>query len=223
MEHMGHVEQQALEGVIRVEAEGGGNTNPPLSTAQAREEQSRYWLFTSYETLDTMKELLDSVEYIIGKEVCPTTGRLHLQGFIRADKRIRPLERFGKGKTHWTRMKLKKGWSVRTAIDNNINYCSKEGDVVTKGFETELEDNERYDDYKLIDELQKLNKITLRQVSEHIFKLMFKTKKLKMITTRSAQKDYVLKIYYQISECDNFDWFPKKEMTMEETLKAIGL
>lgn len=56
-----------------------------------------------------------------GLETCPTTGRLHQQGWLLLDKNIRfkALKKFFCGTIHWEKM--------GGTIQENITYCSKEG------------------------------------------------------------------------------------------------
>lgn len=68
------------------------------------------------------------VGYVIGEEICPTTGTPHLQGYAEFKTKIR-----------WTAFKnLPKGieWQPRARYAtkrNNLDYCSKEGKFVSWG------------------------------------------------------------------------------------------
>lgn len=59
------------------------------------------------------------MKYIIGHETCPTTGKKHLQGYIEAETKFRPLEKFKEKDVHWEKRKGTR--------EQNIKYCSKEG------------------------------------------------------------------------------------------------
>lgn len=107
------------------------------------------WCFTlnnyTQEDADCLLALVpDKLTYVFfGKEVAPTTGTPHLQGFVVVPKRmektgvikIKPLD-----KAHVTAM--------RKEIDKNVEYCSKEGStweagvrpVSKQGKRTDLED-----------------------------------------------------------------------------------
>lgn len=118
---------------------GGGNTiSPPKRSSLAKN-----WCFTynNYmeNSLDLICKSFDSDKslnsrYIIGKEI-GESGTPHLQGFITCAKKIRPIERFKLNKSiHWE--------SARGSIEDNIAYCSKDGDFICKGLEVESEDEE---------------------------------------------------------------------------------
>lgn len=65
-------------------------------------------------------------KFIIGNEVCPTTQKKHYQGFIHLKKPMRPTE-----------LKLPMNPHIEPCKgneDQNIKYCSKEGDYYKEGF-----------------------------------------------------------------------------------------
>lgn len=86
---------------------------------------AKRWCFTDYK--DTFEYDEATMEYLIyGREVCPTTGRKHLQGFVcfKQQKRLSALKKMSNG-THWE--------VARGSVADNDKYCSKEGDFVTFG------------------------------------------------------------------------------------------
>jgi len=90
---------------------------------------SKRWLFTlnNYSPEDVTKLSLDNFTYVIaGKEVAPTTGTPHLQGYaiFRSNKRLAALKKLFPT-AHWT---MAKG-----STDENIEYCQKDGDFVEFG------------------------------------------------------------------------------------------
>jgi len=93
---------------------------------------AKNWCFTLNNYTDLHLSVLDSFpcSYIIyGKEVAPTTGTPHLQGYVQLEKKLR----LG-GLTKL----LQANWLVaKGSPDQNITYCSKEGDVYTRGTPTE--------------------------------------------------------------------------------------
>lgn len=101
----------------------GGNTSSPKSRAVP----SKKWCFTAFEsemeTLETKVTSDPNILYGFGRETCPTTGKVHLQGFINSKTKIRPVEYFKTKTTHWEKMK--------GSINENIKYCSKEGNYKT--------------------------------------------------------------------------------------------
>lgn len=101
-----------------------GNTINP-----ARIPASKKWCFTFFPADDFDLAPLSTLlsregRYMFGEEICPETKRKHLQGWIEFKTKVRPMERIKllKG-AHWEKMK--------GSIDDNINYCSKEGKVHT--------------------------------------------------------------------------------------------
>lgn len=98
----------------------GGNTKPPPKRCVP----SKRWCFTrnnydddEVETLETLFKL-HSIEYIFGEEV-GEEGTPHLQGYIEAPVKIRPVEKLGLKKYHWERAKGNRM--------SNMEYCSKDG------------------------------------------------------------------------------------------------
>lgn len=98
-----------------------GNT----SNQSGRVVPSKLWCFTAYNTsVEEMKELIGNFgNYLFGEEICPTTGKNHLQGFIEFSVKTRPLEKIKNKNIHWEKIKGSK--------EDNIKYCSKEGKVHT--------------------------------------------------------------------------------------------
>lgn len=68
-------------------------------------------------------DLRTAGEYIFGEEKCPSTGRLHLQGYINFKTKCRPLERFEIYGAHWEKCK--------GTLQQNWVYCTKDGKVHT--------------------------------------------------------------------------------------------
>lgn len=107
-----------------------GNTNSSRVVDDLKEKRivpSKRWSFTAFDKMEMMeikkKVLLEDMLYIIGTEMCPTTKKVHYQGYLESDSKIRPTEKFGTITTHWEKSK-----GDRKA---NIKYCSKEGIVDT--------------------------------------------------------------------------------------------
>lgn len=93
---------------------------------------SKKWCFTwnNYPS-DYHKILIDKLIeikalYIYGKEV-GEEGTPHLQGFVMFDKKVRPLSVVKDKRIHWEKTK--------GSVDDNITYCSKEGDWKSNGLE----------------------------------------------------------------------------------------
>lgn len=91
--------------------------------------RSRAFVFTIQNWTEEHTALLDAVQcrYIIyGKEVAPTTGTRHLQGYIyyKSAKTLRSLRR----QLHPHHVEVARGDSAA-----NRTYCSKDGDFVERG------------------------------------------------------------------------------------------
>lgn len=102
-----------------------GNTKPKQVSP------AKHWLFTYFYDESTFNEkhlcdLLSSSSnfYIFGYEVCPTTNKRHLQGYVEFKTKLRPASMFDKT-IHWEKRKGNK--------DQNIEYCKKEGNYVING------------------------------------------------------------------------------------------
>lgn len=108
------------------EAEGGGNTKPPL---KVRISAAKLWCFTLNNYTNVMLAELASLfqsyncEWIIGKEV-GDSGTPHLQGFIYFNCKggVRPMEKVKNKSIHWEKCKGNKY--------ENITYCKKDGDYI---------------------------------------------------------------------------------------------
>lgn len=88
---------------------------------------------------------------ILGKEICPSTKRLHLQGYVETWKKIRQTglkKIFGENSMH-----IKQAMTDRAT---NVNYCKKDGDffvfneVTTLMEELEIIISNGTDEYKLM-------------------------------------------------------------------------
>lgn len=91
---------------------------------------SKRWLFTWFnypkDWRSTVSPFLRKKgAYVIGEEVCPTTGRPHLQGYCEFKKRLRP---FSLGLSREIRWEKAKGTRL-----HNTTYCTKDGSYVSHG------------------------------------------------------------------------------------------
>lgn len=98
------------------------------------------WTWNNYpsdEEIETTLEKYKYSYYLYGKEICPTTGTPHLQGYME----------FGYKPTFGSLQKIHPKISFRTAEAGqkaNIDYCTKEGgDIVEKG--TKFKQGQRTD------------------------------------------------------------------------------
>lgn len=103
---------------------GLGNTKPVPKSRKSKINAAIRWSFTlnNYSNFDydnICAKCVNICRYaIIGKERAPSTGTLHLQGYIEFRKRARPLGIFGNPCIHW---EVAKGTK-----EHNVDYCSKE-------------------------------------------------------------------------------------------------
>jgi Putative viral replication protein len=119
----------------------GGNTKTPQTSSEmdsesngvkvqksclkkARFNASKYWCMTWHDYPEDWQSFLerskpDVTFFIMGKEICPTTGRKHLQGYVETKNMMRPTALGWPKKIHW-----EKACGSRSA---NIAYCTKEG------------------------------------------------------------------------------------------------
>lgn len=98
---------------------------------EGKQRKSRNWCFTIHDwdkmdphVISDMKRELSAAQYwVMGKEVCPTTGRKHLQGFVRYTNAV-----------YWSRIqKALNGTKAhiewcRGDAEQNEKYCKKDGD-----------------------------------------------------------------------------------------------
>jgi len=96
-----------------------------------RSHQCRGWAFTQYEKIDKYHERWKTCGFvqwmIYGREVCPTTGRPHLQGALYSASKL-------------TMQQIKDGLNSQTihlepwyaGADANARYCSKDADDVVE-------------------------------------------------------------------------------------------
>jgi len=104
-----------------------GNTVPPPQPTR-----KTFYCFTVFGLTDDSEIELNRqlgmlcVKYLYGKEICPTTGRTHLQGFLHLKKAMRITELRLIGKPHLEACKGNE--------EQNERYCSKDGNVVKWGY-----------------------------------------------------------------------------------------
>lgn len=103
---------------------GEGNTKLPRISA------SLNWCFTFFykqeSEIGSLVKVLEKISnYFFGLEICPDTGRNHIQGYVEFYKKSRPIESVGIKEIHW-----EKRAKNATRMDSII-YCSKEGKIYT--------------------------------------------------------------------------------------------
>lgn len=87
---------------------------------------AKCWCFTWHEPpIDWQKNVLGNkklAEYIVGEEVCPTTGRAHLQGYLEFKQKARAFSLKWPKEVHWEKAKGTRA--------ENIAYCSKDAKYI---------------------------------------------------------------------------------------------
>lgn len=110
------------------QVENEGNTEPHSPKKQPT--RKTFYCFTVFydNNYDEIIEQLKSISKkgIVGKEICPTTNKKHLQGFVALNKAMRISELKITGNPHWETCKGNE--------EQNIKYCSKEKDFIKWGF-----------------------------------------------------------------------------------------
>jgi hypothetical protein len=93
-----------------------------------RPNAAKRWCFTWNNPPDDCSERLESILlpkkalFLHGKEVAPTTGTVHRQGFVLFPDKVRPMELVKVKEIHWEKMK--------GSIADNVAYCTKDGEDI---------------------------------------------------------------------------------------------
>lgn len=164
------------------------NAPKKISKEKPNFKESRNWCFTDFELLNHTKiynEYSDIIRYICyGRETCPKTKKVHIQGWIQFinKKRLNRVKSiFGSNKIHLE--------SCRGSESQNDKYCAKENNFVKlgvykiQGQRTDLEDVK-----KTLDKGGSLWKISQDHFSNYIrYTSGFKDYK-KMVDQRRTRK-----------------------------------
>lgn len=105
-----------------------GNTN----RGRRQGNQHHYWCFTFNNYGENYNKFLENIKFetskgVVGKEVCPTTGTPHLQGFVSfiKKKRLTELKKDYHITIHWE--------PAKASAASNFTYCTKSKDYVEWG------------------------------------------------------------------------------------------
>jgi len=125
---------------IRGEDEGNENLRlPPLKQTI----QQLYFCTALFNyDLETIKLKLTPIckKFICGKEICPTTGKVHYQTFISLKKKMRAQQ--------LSKILVSKWISCKGNEESNVTYCSKDKEIYKHGFPIEME--------KYVEEIEEL-------------------------------------------------------------------
>jgi hypothetical protein len=130
-------------------SKGLGNTSPTPKKKQIS--PAKRWSFTCFDVSgENIKDIMDVVDsskssIIMGKEVCPDTGNLHIQGYIEFSKKVRPKNLFKDITIHWEKSKGNR--------ESNIEYCKKDGHIIYQNFYEEIYTEEISEKMKFLPEL----------------------------------------------------------------------
>jgi len=105
---------------------GGVILNPPIVKKKKQISPSKKWCFTlNNYTSEEVEELSSKVPLICDKYICAfevgENQTPHIQGFLNFITKCRPMSKFNNERIHWEK--------CRGSLTDNINYCSKEGNV----------------------------------------------------------------------------------------------
>jgi len=114
--------------IVSPSVSDGGNTRTP--SENKRQGLAKRWCFTfnNYDNVTDVSNICETFEtlgvsYVFGREV-GELGTPHLQGYVEGSKKFRPIEYFKLNKKiHWI--------SAKGTKNDNIKYCSKDGDYFT--------------------------------------------------------------------------------------------
>jgi len=107
--------------IVPSSSEGEGNAKLPPAPKQVS--PALYWCFNLHNYTPEQEEKIQSSIKTLCKvgfynyEICPTTKRPHLQGFIAFKSKGRPMTVFGIPAIHWDKCK--------GSAKQNLEYCSK--------------------------------------------------------------------------------------------------
>lgn len=118
--------------------EGNTETSPPPQTLTKKQpNRVSFYCFTAFPKDDDdifrLNSRLESIskKFFYGRELCPTTSKLHLQGFLHLRKPMRITELKLPCNPH---LEATKG-----SEEQNISYCSKDGNVYKWGYPKPIE------------------------------------------------------------------------------------
>lgn len=183
-----------------------GNTKKPSTKrAGARSDLTKFWCATIFNhTADQIIERLDhGTRYILGNEICPTTGRFHLQCFFIFPERVRAMEKkeWASWKASWHRK------SDKSTLRQAAGYCKKDKEYVQFGLDEYLVDF--FDSpADIIAELRLREKIKNKDmIFRELMKMMYKEKCIKMIKHQTRQKEFFNMIYDLLFPPELPDWY----------------
>lgn len=100
-------------------------TAPFFSVNGKMTDRARAWCFTMWteEDVNRLRDLPDVLALVVGREICPKTGKLHFQGYVRF-KQVKRLS-WWKNQFPTTHAEQRKGTE-----DAAAEYCRKDGQIL---------------------------------------------------------------------------------------------
>jgi len=97
----------------------GGNTKPPGKQISPAKNWAFTYFFENSSKIQDLVQLFENkkARYVFQKEICPDTGREHLQGYAEFPNKVRASQHIGIPIIHWEK--------ARASQEKNIEYCTK--------------------------------------------------------------------------------------------------
>lgn len=188
----------------------GGNTSPPSDDAlranvlKEKSKIAKGWCFTVFMKQENVlcQDLLPlyrsfqmeyNSELVAGLETCPSTGRKHVQAYVKFPKKQRGFARI---KKYWpnAHIEVAKGDS-----NSNLDYCTKENNIIFCNLEKVIPLINGPEEFfnKFERDLNELLgdhfKVLVR---EFVLREMFVNKTTKVLHSSSAQNDFINSVSY---------------------------
>ena len=118
-------------GLCLAQIAGAMSVKKTIEKTKKRVDPAKYWCFTWFDYPENYRDILFNLKkadkIIAGEELCSTTGKHHLQGWLAFSSRNRPDVLGLPKQVHWERAK--------GSYEDNHHYCSKDGKVFYKGID----------------------------------------------------------------------------------------
>ena len=199
-----------------------------LTPSQRNEERAEarrarvYWLFTIFSKHNTDWMPIppfrsDICRYmVVGREVCPTTGRKHLQGYLALKPGMKHDMNWLKKNmfppeyrhAHWSR--------ARGSPSDNIEYCTKEGNFVEFGIRPDAKQGSR-SDIKALEERVRAHTLSPDQCAQEFTHFFCNGYYWKLLAQYSKPREHVANVIYIYSSTGY-----GKTTTVKKVCKALG-
>jgi len=121
---------------LKASAEEGNTVTSSGTSKSKQDSRHTYYAITVHNyseiELAVKNRLVDICKkFVYGREICPTTGNKHLQGFLSLKKPMRGTELKIPGNPHYE--------ACIASAESNEEYCKKDGDYITHGYPKPIE------------------------------------------------------------------------------------